>query len=100
MERISSWSPEGGPACSAKRREARQQTTFADWCEECEGQAKIHLRLPPDYAQGQSARRFRMLWPSRPRDRHLNSEKEEAVPRLAPGFSSTLSRPIVPPVAG
>ncbi len=40
--------PEGGsPACSAKKRAARQQLTFADWCEDAKAKGE---RFISDYA--------------------------------------------------
>lgn len=72
--------PEGGsPACSAKRREARQQTTFADWCEEAKsrGEKFISDYAPVwDYAGKVGLPQdFVMLAFQVFKDRYTNSEK-------------------------
>lgn len=72
--------PEGGsPVCSAKKREARQQTNFADWCDDvkAKGEKFISDYQPVwDYAAKVGLpEEFVMLAFQVFKDRYLNSEK-------------------------
>ena len=72
--------PEGGsPACSAKKREARQQTTFADWCEDVRAKGEKFIsdyRPVWDYATKVGLpEEFVMLAFQVFKDRYTNSEK-------------------------